>query len=550
MRRDNQRGIALVLALLLTSVMSVLAVTLMFLSQTETRATMNYRMMTQARFAGEAGVQRAAAYLTDSVHTLAMSAVVPLLETSSSPVLYDGNPVVLKADADSSNFPLDAMKTGFAALAQGALTSGSTDMAYVTSAELLTLEKYDQYGGLPGYSATWKLTGVGSFPTSPNSSVTVTSIVEIPKIPANAWAAFATSDQCGALHFQGNTEIDSYDSNGFAMGPGGEPIGDNFGGNVGTFGNLELEGSATVDGNLSTSQTGVGSCADGAVVALSVAGSPDIGGEIVALPAQVDFPLPIIDANPNTPGTIDLVPTTAAALTTGDLANACALLGVPESPIPVAPAAPDFGIPAGMCREIPGVAGASARVIVTTPAAPVPPDTVQMPLNLPSITVGTNVEFEIVPTTGTSRVNANSIVTAGSGTVEIRAPGGETLTLGIQGLNADGTEMAAPLSLGTNSSPGWEQNFEDGDNYRAAALQILYAGSGTIKMYGNDESAAVIYAPEAAFELYGNAALYGSVLAKTILNTGNSGILFDRRLLFESFVMGLPLISNFNWERY
>ena len=47
------------------SALSVLAASLMFLSQTETYASMNYRMMSQARYAGEAGVQKAANFLLD-----------------------------------------------------------------------------------------------------------------------------------------------------------------------------------------------------------------------------------------------------------------------------------------------------------------------------------------------------------------------------------------------------------------------------------------------------------------------------------------------------
>ena len=59
MTPTNERGIALVLALFLMSAMSVLAASLMFLSQTETYASMNYRMMSQARYAGGAAVQKA-----------------------------------------------------------------------------------------------------------------------------------------------------------------------------------------------------------------------------------------------------------------------------------------------------------------------------------------------------------------------------------------------------------------------------------------------------------------------------------------------------------
>ena len=65
MDTHNERGIALVLALFLMSAMSVLAASLMFLSQTETYASMNYRMMSQARYRRRGGVQKAADFLLD-----------------------------------------------------------------------------------------------------------------------------------------------------------------------------------------------------------------------------------------------------------------------------------------------------------------------------------------------------------------------------------------------------------------------------------------------------------------------------------------------------
>ena len=66
MHIHQERGVALVLALFLMSAMSVLTASLMFLSQTETYASMNYRMMSQARYAAESGVQKAANFLLDS----------------------------------------------------------------------------------------------------------------------------------------------------------------------------------------------------------------------------------------------------------------------------------------------------------------------------------------------------------------------------------------------------------------------------------------------------------------------------------------------------
>ena len=52
-QRHPERGIALILTLFLVSALSVLAAALMFLSQTETYASMNYQMMSQSRYAAE-----------------------------------------------------------------------------------------------------------------------------------------------------------------------------------------------------------------------------------------------------------------------------------------------------------------------------------------------------------------------------------------------------------------------------------------------------------------------------------------------------------------
>src|SRR5204863_9768020 len=56
--RRNDEGIALVFTLFLMASLSALAVSLMFLSQTETSSTRNYRTMSQARYACLAGVAR------------------------------------------------------------------------------------------------------------------------------------------------------------------------------------------------------------------------------------------------------------------------------------------------------------------------------------------------------------------------------------------------------------------------------------------------------------------------------------------------------------
>src|SRR5436309_1423787 len=120
----HERGIAIILALFLMSALSVLAASLMFLSQTETYASMNYRMMSQARYAAEAGVQQAGNYLFDSTQYSKPTGTGPDLLTNydytGSPVKYNGQPVVLSAMTGvASNYPVAAVVTAFNNKAHG-----------------------------------------------------------------------------------------------------------------------------------------------------------------------------------------------------------------------------------------------------------------------------------------------------------------------------------------------------------------------------------------------------------------------------------------------
>ena len=62
----DERGIALILSLFLLMTLSILGVSLMFVAQTQTYASMSYRLMTQARHGAESGAQKAVNYLLNS----------------------------------------------------------------------------------------------------------------------------------------------------------------------------------------------------------------------------------------------------------------------------------------------------------------------------------------------------------------------------------------------------------------------------------------------------------------------------------------------------
>src|SRR5262252_3692084 len=100
MLKKNQKGVALILTLILLAVLSVMAVSLLFMAQAETWSGMNYRLMTQARYGAEAGVHKAANFLQSTSYTPPTNAqIASNFTTTSSPVLYGTGEAALSANS-------------------------------------------------------------------------------------------------------------------------------------------------------------------------------------------------------------------------------------------------------------------------------------------------------------------------------------------------------------------------------------------------------------------------------------------------------------------
>ena len=317
MKMANEKGIALVLSLFLLSAMSVIAASLMFLSQTETYSSMNYRLMSQARYGAESGIQKTANHLLYSYAAPITGGADPIANynINVSPVTCTngcpgvGQPVVLSANAAKAwNYPSAAVQAAFLAAVQGSLPAGNTTVAYAPYATLLSMQQIDVYGGGVQTIQTWQITSTGTITAGKTAQVEVSATLETPKFPAQMYAAFGTAGGCGTLNFHGNnTQTDSYDSGAGLVG--GNPALSNSGGNVGTNGNLTEGGGADIYGTLSSPRVGVGACSAGNVNALSSSGgatvnghNPPQPGDIVQLPQAVVLPPPTVP-----PG----VPTTA-----------------------------------------------------------------------------------------------------------------------------------------------------------------------------------------------------------------------------------------------
>ena len=529
MKRDEQ-GIALVISLFLMASLSALAVSMMFLSQTETASSRNYRTMSQARYAGEAGVHKAINYLNSTAYT-GIGMTYANFDITKSPVrcvsncsrtstacdptsvttMANTNCIVLSANYTglTSNYPDSTVLAAFNTAAQGTLAvngSGSTTNAalgtvsFGTYAILMSMRSYNGYGTSTLAVQTWQIVSSGKAgPTSSLATVEVLGTYEKAVVPAETFAVFATDPGCGAITYIGSGRTDSYNSGNITWSSG-KPVTVESGGAVGTNGNLSLGGTVDIYGNLSTPRTGVGSCEEGAVTALTETGGATLHGETIQLPQAKLYPTPVI---PN-PGVTDL----SLQANIGGLAACQAAV-----------------LASGWTCSL---SGSTLRMSPTTGGA----------LNLRNVTLNANTNLEIAGT-GNVILNWNSFTAMGNTNLKIT---NSTTTLNLAG-----------NSLSPAGSPVLDLagNFDTAiSGFDPSKLQIMYAGTADIKLRGSNELAATIYAPNAHVDMSSGYDVYGSILASTYENSGGAVVHYDTALASKYFTISNPFMSTFTWKKY
>ncbi len=491
-RRDE--GVSLVLSLLFMLVLSALGTAMLVLSRSETLSSVNYRMMSQARFGAESGVHKAAHFLLNS-YTVpgSVSDLTANYNTTVTPVTYGGQPVVLSALADvTATYPLAGTQAAFASAAQGSLPVGDATVQYSASATMLSMRTVIPYASItPVVVQTWQLTARGTIEGARSAVVEVSAVIERHVLPTFNYGLFAVFPGCGALSFSsGNTITDSYDSANITL-VSGLPVTTPSGGHVGTNGNLTEGGQSIVRGKLSTPRSGVGNCRSGAVTALDANGQATVQDGLVKLPQALSF------ADPDVPS--PLPPTTSVVL-----AGSSNCASIPLS--------------SGSCSMTTPVAGVTA--ITLTPNAGTP-----MPLPSIQVTAGNT----LVLNAGTYDINSlklvgNSILRVGSGPVI---------------LNVAGTSEATPIDL--------EGGSVTNTSFISTNFRILYAGTGTLKLTGGAVQTASVYAPKAAARVAGGAHLFGGIVAYTVTATGGAKIHLDKQLS-NVFSVGPQMMSVFTWK--
>jgi hypothetical protein len=503
---DGEQGVALVFTLFLMASLSALAVSLMFLAQTETASTRNYRTMSQARYAGEAGVHKAINYLVNPAAYVPPTTVPTGFDVTKSPVEYGGSPVVLSYTLANSNYPDSSVKTAFSALAQGELAVGSGKVNYTATATLVSIREVSPvYGGGPGLIQTWQITAQGIVPGPMPATVEVTAMLERNFVAADTYAIFATGTGCGAITLAGNVQTDSYDSTSMSGTP---PATQSSGGGVGTNGNLNISGSVDVNGNLDTPRSGVGACNAGTPTALTGTGSATVHGSVVQLPQAKIYPPP--DAPVPTPP-IGAQPISALGCTTIMANN-----------------------PSTLC-----FGGGSNWTLLTNGSTP-------LVLGDVALTAGTNLTIAYgsggAPATGAAVINVNSVSLNGNSSINVSAPM-TSVVMNVAGKTATG-DLATPIDFagGTIANA----------SYDPSKFQILYGGSGTIKVTGGAAASATVYAPNADIVKHGSGGFYGSILGRTFTDQAgaNSSVHYDRSLASKFFTLGNYVMTSFSWKKY
>ena len=529
----SERGIAIILALFLMTALSVLGASLMFLSQSETYASMNYRMMSQSRYGGEAAIQKAASFLLDPAQyvppTAAELAASYNFDVSPVTLKSNGLPVVLSANAtcSGSNYSVTAVQTAFCNAAKGTMPAGNASVSYNATATLISMQSFDSYSGAPVVIQTWQITGDGAIAGPRSATVEVAATIETPKMPAYGYAAFATSPNCAALQFQGHSSINGYDP---GVLSGGTPVLSSDGGDVGTNGNLDISGSVDVSDKLYTPRSGVGACSAGNVTALTATGHLAPANGEVHLPGYVPYPTPTIPAY-STIGDI-----TAVGGTT------CATLGL--------------------------TSGTAAQVAAGTAQCNVTGSTITLnatsggngtTMSLPTFNLSSHIDVVLMAApaataTTHNQYNFNSISLNGGATIAVSTTSPtEGIIVDIVGKDSSGAAIATPLDFagggmgGTFAAP---VGCASCSAFDASLLQLVYGGTGNIVLTGNSAASAAVYAPNATAQLRGTADLYGSIVASQLTIPGNASVHYDRNLQGLFYVPGNTIIGTFTWKRY
>lgn len=486
-RAKPERGVALIVALIMILVLSVLVAGLVFATQTQTWTGYNYKTTTQARYAAEAGIQRtmnwimSANYTAPTVFTPFDMTKYPVMDKTASP-----QPIVLSAAYGmASNYPTSAVQTAFNSALNNQSVPGLGNATFSTYAMLLKMTPgsgVSWMGGGGGAPQTWQITSIGSVADVRPANVQVQATYERGSAPIFTYGIAGDGNICGDVTFTGGS-IDSWDSTGggtYALTQ------QNTDGSIGTNGNVTLSGGSTrVHGPISdSSNITVGNCPDG--ITNNVGGTP--WNSLNLLNQPLVYPNPAVP-NPMTP-------------TTNLNVNSNTCWGA---------------LPAG-CTVI---AGPAINIV---------------PGSYGNITSNSNVHLSA----GTYDINSLNL-NGGSITLDSTPV---VINLGGQGISSGGTLFASQSSTTINSG-GVPANLQI-----VSAAGIGMANPPVITMNASSAMYAVVYAPNAYVHITGSSHFLGAVVGERVTCDSSGGFSYDRALENSLLTVGNFQPVSYTWNKF
>jgi putative adhesin/type IV pilus assembly PilX-like protein len=510
--KKPEAGVALILAMLVILVLTVLASSIIFVTQSQVWTSFNYRLVTQCRYGAEGGVHQTMNWMQNVyVPPTFVSPATPFpgFDITQDPVkctdascAVNGGDVVLAGD-NSFNYPdpFGTIKPAYKAALYQRPVDPISNLTYTTSAKLMAMTPLQ--GAFPGLTTQaiqiWQVTSVGTYTGAVrNAQVQLVVTYQRMLVSAAANALYGTSTACPSLILNGTGSLtDSYNSS----LPGPPPQGVlTSGGNVGTNGGMTLSGGAAVDGNFSYSPTDP--CLPNPVI------GPGLTGSLVALPVQLPYPTP--------PPPNPLPPVGGQKI---DNKGCDSQSGSP---------APDLSAAGSGCLSV------SATPQVETLAGINPPTGPLLGPALYGDLAFSNSANTIQFTGGTYNINSLSL---GSG-----------VTLQITGcpviLNVAGTGVP-PSQAVFDTSSGTVAN-----SFAPSCFQIVYGGTGLMKLAGGAATAGVVYAPNASITLSGGGTWDGSIVGNNVTVSGGTSINYDRALGSAFYIAGNYVPMGFNWSSF
>lgn len=300
----SNRGIALIVALLTLLVLSTLGTSLLFITETEVRTSYNFKLLTQARYAAEAGTQSTLNWL---IYSYTRPTDYSGFNMNVSPVTYMGSPVVLSAmTGQTANYPDSAVQTAFdSALREKSVPGADVPLTYSVTATLQSMRLITPIGSASQQPLlSWLIRSQGSVGGS-QAQVEVTTTIERLGNAAFSYAAFGSSDACGAVSFKNGAQTDSYNSNAGTYSATHQDLN----GDIGTNGNISIDSMAFVHGNGSSPFSTSGDCSSGSKTGMS--GDGFLGFNIAGMLTGPSVTVP-------TPAAPSSDPPTTTQQTTGD----------------------------------------------------------------------------------------------------------------------------------------------------------------------------------------------------------------------------------------